>query len=542
MTKLIQTPEIEIPLSFPRAGIDRFRSFMNQQPRKMPSEEYGATTPEGVNVRGFESSSRGRGGSRPGLAKYVPAALDAGWLVQDLQQLTYEGTPSGAMQTSSSGRIVYLTAISKGVVYYTTAGQKTRTAATNNTGNTPPLNFTGIIQSSVNNLKMYFADGTNWVYFDPSDTSVNTLTASAGSLPIDSAGNKPRLTATWRGSTVWGGLLLDPQNWFISKQGDATNYNYGSTSPSSTDAVAGNNSPLGLIGDAVTGICPYTDDILIFGGDHTIWMMRGHPLAGGSLDLITDQCGFAWGKAFCKAPDGSVYFCSNQMGIYQFVPGHSFPQRVSHGIEQLLQDVNSGTNTITMAWNDRYQGLHVFITPTANAAASKNMTHKHLFYEARTGAWWQDSFANYRHNPLCTLTYDGNLPTDRVTLIGSWDGYVRSISSDATTDDGYPIESSVTLGPILTKDLDDVKWKEIKAVLGEESGDVGFAVHVGTSAEKALDSAPVRTGTWSAGRNFTHSVNRSGHACYVKLTATTPWAYEACKAVVELTGQVRRRG
>ena len=40
-----------------------------------------------------------------------------------------------------------------------------------------------------------------------------------------------------------------------------------------------------LIGDTITSMCPYNDDILIFFGDHTIYMMRGDPLANGQIDL-----------------------------------------------------------------------------------------------------------------------------------------------------------------------------------------------------------------------------------------------------------------
>lgn len=439
------------------------------------------------------------------------------------------------VQTNSSGRIVYLTAVSQGNVYYATPGDTTWTLATNNASGSPPLNSTGIVRSAPNGLKLYYADGNNYVYFDPATGTVENWTASAGTLPVDGSGNTPRHIITWRGRTVVSGILEDPQNWFMSAAGDPTDFDYSPVAPSPTQAVAGNNSPLGLIGDVVTGLCPYSDDVLIFFGDHTVYLMRGDPAAGGTIDLVTDRIGGTWGVPWEKDPYGNVYFVSNQMGIYVMVPGQQ-PQRISQQIEQLLDEVNTGLYTIRLLWNDRFQGLHVFVTKTAQAAVAT-----HFFWEQRTGGWWVDSFGHKNLNPLCCATFDGNLPDDRVALIGSWDGYVRSFSEDATTDDGYDIESEVVLGPLLTPELDDMMLKSLQAVLGESSGNVSYAIHVGKSAEAALTSDPVFEGTWMAGRNATKNVRRSGHAVYVRISSSVPWSMEQIRALVAAKGKVRKR-
>lgn len=530
-------------LKFPLAGIDLSLAYGRQSPRKMLGrEDWGMTTPEGVNVRAFEAATnRMRGGSREGLVKYISAQVASlAWVIQELNQVTVEGTPSGSMQTSASGRIVYLVAVSQGLPYWTTAGQSTWTASSNTTGSSPPLNATGIVRSAVNNLKLFFVDGINSRYWDPADQTIKTWTATAGTLPIDGSNNRPRLICTWRGRTVLSGVLEDPQNWFMSAVNDPFDYDYAPSSPSATDAVAGNLSPLGLIGDVVTGLCPYSDDVLMVFGDHSIYAIRGDPLGGGSVDLVSDIIGAAWGQAWCKDPYGSIWFVSNRMGIYTLTPGSGPPVRVSQQIEQIVGDVNTGANTIRLAWNDRFQGLHVFITPTANAAAGANAFH--LFYEARTGGWWKDTFANRNHNPLCVLTYDGNLPTDRAVLLGSWDGYVRNFSTTATKDDGTAIASSVVFGPLLTKDLDAVLFKDMQAVLGADSGDVTYAVHEGATAELALESTAILTGTFAAGRNHTTPIRRRGYALWVKITSTNQWAMEAIRIRIEGKGKVARRG
>lgn len=522
-------------LRFPLGGVDRTDSFGRQPAREIGDGVWVSTTRSAQNVRACDPRSlRLRGGQRPSLIKFFPTPVVAGWLLQELAATVK--VEEDVVQLSNYGRIVDVVAVSKGNVYYARPGDLVWTAATNLAATAPPLNFTGVMNSSQCIQKLWFADGAHWRYYDPLDNTVRDWVASAGFLPEASDGSLPRLICTWRGRIVLSGVIGDPQNWFMSAVNDPTDFDYAPLSPSPTQAVAGNNASQGLVGDVITCLIPYSDDVLIFGSDHEIRMMRGDPMAGGQIDLITDAIGMAWGSPWCKDPDGRVYFLSNRTGIFMLKLG-SAPIRISNQIEKFLQAIDTGASTIRLLWDDRYQGLHVFISPTEEPAATTN-----FFYEVRTGAWWPDKFKNVNHQPLCCIVVDGNGPDDRVPLLGSWDGYVRTFSPDVSDDDGTEVESEVWLGPILTKDLDDVLFREMQAVLGEESGDVSFAVHVGRTAEAAIASPPAVSGTWKAGRNPTELVNASGYALYVKLTATTPWAMEAVRAIMKVTGRVRRRG
>lgn len=534
-------PNILKDLHFPKAGIDLSMSFDKQPNRPVGTNgEYARTTPVGNNVRGYEpATNRMRGGSRTGLAKYVPAQVSGlVWIVQELALVVGSGyaDPAGSMQQSNSGRVVTLVAVSQGNVFVTTPGGLTWTAAINSSGQSPPLNFSGIMYSSANNQKLYFADGINFVYYDPSVNTVFPWKASAGQLPVDSQNNAPRLITTWRGRTCLSGLLLDPQNWFFSAVSDPTNFDYGPLSTTPTQAIAGNNSPLGFIGDVVTTMIPYNDDVMIFGGDHTIYLMNGDPMSGGQIDLVTDVIGMAWGIPWCKDPYGTIYFVSNRTGIYTMVPGQQ-PQRISQAIEQLLVNIDTGANAIRLVWDDRFQGLHVFVSPLSAPAVTT-----HFFFEQRTGAWWTDQFASTSFDPLCTCTLDGNTPGDRVPLIGSWDGFVRAISPTATTDDGLAIPSTVIVALLVAPGLDDLMLHSLQSVLGAASGSVTWSVFTGPTAEIALSSAPVASGTWAAGRNLTTFVRRAGHAIYVQISSNNPWALESIRAKIASLGKVRQRG
>src|SRR5258708_20986749 len=213
--------------------------------------------------------------------------------------------------------------------------------------------------SAANQQKLWFADGTNWVYFDPHNQTVNLWTPATtdlqgnpivSKLPVDSKGNTPRLICTWRGSTMLSGLIEDPQNWFKSATNDPRNFDYAPLSPTPTQAIAGNNSAQGLVGDVVTGMVPYTDDVLILGCDSSIWMFRGDPDQGGSIDRVTAAIGMAWGQAWCQGPDGTIYFMSNRMGLWSLSPGNQ-PQRISQAIETLLRPIDRGLNAIRRTWD-----------------------------------------------------------------------------------------------------------------------------------------------------------------------------------------------
>ncbi len=443
---------------------------------------------------------------------------------------------SSTAQTSQSGRVVTLVGVSQGVVAVCPAGGSAFTPAANTTGSI--LATSGVIRSASNNQKLYFADGAHWLYYDPSLNAVKAWTATRGQLPGSNLNpiDYPRLIATWRGRTVVSGIITDPQNWFMSAVNDPYNWDYAPTPTLATQAIAGNNSPLGLVGDVITCLIPYRDDVLIFGGDHTIWMCSGDPMGGGQIDLVSDTIGMAYGLPWCKGPDGVLYFFSNKMGIYRMEMG-SAPQRISQQVEQLLRDIDTGLNVIRMQYDDLFQGVHVWITLASAVAATT-----HFFWELRSNAWWTDVFANTNHSPLCCVTFDGNLPGDRRSLIGSWDGYVRCMASSATSDDGTAISSAVVIGPLVTKDFDDILLKELLALMGETSGSVTYSVYVGRTAELALSSTPVCTGNWKASRNFDTYVRRAGHAIYLKISSTNQWAVEKIRSKVIGKGAIRARG
>lgn len=534
-------------IHFPKGGIDLSRAAMAQPWRQGPVVDgeqtriYTCAVAE--NVRSFDSIARRiRGGARSGLSRYISAAPIPGWLVQHLN--TVVGVdPNNVSQTSQLGRVVTGILVCQGRVFTfepSYAPPVATTEATNSSSSTPPLNFSGIVSSAPNNQKLWMVDGTHYRRFTPITNVVDNWTASAGTIPVDGSGNGCRLITTWRGRTVVSGLVGDPANWFMSATSDPTDFDYSPTSQTPTQAVAGNNSRLGFIGDVVTALMAYNDDTMVFGGNTSLWMMRGDPMMGGELDLITSSIGACFGEAFTQDPKGNIYFMANTGSIYILAP-QSMPERISTPIDKIIQDIDTGKLNVRMEWDERQRGCNVFITTLEKATQSDF----HLFWEYPTNCWTKMTYANKKHNPLASCTIDGNTVSDRVVLIGGWDGWVRSMDPNAADDDNVPIASKVLIGPLLTKDFDEIVLKSVQAVLAQSSGDVDWAILAGATAEEALASDPLdrASGTWSAGRNSTEQTIVAGHAIYIQLESTKKWAMEAIRAALSTNlSKIRRRG
>lgn len=529
-----QTPN-GIEFHFPGAGLDVSGPVCRQPNRPAYRGQYARTVARGINVRSLDADLRYRGGSRCGLAKYV--STQPGGITYVIQSLGLLVTTGGSpVQPSQEGRLVLLWAAQKGVIYFLPAGGTSYITPTNTTGNTPPMDATGVFFGAPNIQKAWFVDGSNAAVYDPATNTLSAWTATSGSFPVDGSGNLPRLVETWRGRTMLSGVEDDPATLFASKVGDPTNFNYAPAVPVPADSAwASTSGPQGQTGDVITALIPYTDDLLIVGMRGHISLFRGDPMAGGQFDLTTTATGIAFGRAWAMDPTGVVYFFGSRGGVFGYVPGNQ-PQRISTAIDSLLVDVNTGENAISMAWDERRKELRTYITLLTTQQANT-----HYVYEAQTNSWWQEIRANTAMNPLCCVAMDGNLPGDRVIIEGHWDGYLRCMTPEATDDDGTPIESNVFVGPFLTNLADDVMVSELQAVLAEDSDDVTFAVYIGKTGEAALASSPIVTGTWSAGRNYTSLVRRTAHALYVQITSTGRWAMESVRVKLATSGKVRQR-
>jgi len=510
--------------AFPFKGINENYSFHGQPP---------GTCADALNVRAYDpDTGRSRGAQRAGLSKYLSGQHTGGTkTIQDLTSLVFV-VAAAEVATTINWRNIKRVAVCNGSVQtFTTSAFAT------------PTSGSGALSSLANKIfsapmfdKLYFADGVNEKLYNLTTDAVAAWTASSGSLPGTTY--KPRLIELWHGRIVCSGVRDDPHNWFMSAVGDADNWNYSPATTVETQAIAGNNSTAGKVGDVINTMIPYNDDLLIFGCDHSIWQLTGDPVAGGRIDRISDITGMSFGRPWAKTPDGAIYFWGSRGGLYRMIPG-SAPERISADkIDERFADVDIENVMVSMVWDDRTQGLHVFISPLTAAAAT------HYYYDARNDSFWADSFASTNHNPITVDLFDGDDPTDRVVLLGGMDGYIRKIDVAADDDDTEDIDSYVVIGPVKLAQNMSFRLDEIQVLLGENSDAAKLEVYVGNTVEQAYNSTQVFEANLVAGRNPSKRPRRRGHAAYIKILNDDPdskWSYESMNVSLTPYGRNAQR-
>jgi hypothetical protein len=398
-----------------------------------------------------------------------------------------------------------------------------------------------VIFSAQLGSRMYFADGLNEKYYDAADSELKSWAASAGTLPVDSKGRKPTLIENWRDRIVMAGVIGDPHEYYMSKRGDGTDWDYTPTTVTNTQAISGTNAPAGRSPDVIRTIIPLNDDVLIWGCDQSIWAMSGDPMEEGRIDNIVEGVGMPFGRPWCKDMTGSFYFFGSKGGVYRGAVGQGIQKITVGSIEERMSDIDFDKNIIRLLWNEQDQGVHVFITPL-NAYNSTT----HYFYDTRAEAWWLDKFetassSKYIHNPKEVHVFDGLDPNDRVILMGGWDGFIRKWDLSESDDDGNAIDSYVYVGPIVSENFGMVRLNELRVQLGKNSSNVTASIFTGDNAEDAYAQTTAHfTSTFSAGRNVSERRRAMTHAMYLKLgnnTAAQRWTLERAEVDLSLTAR-----
>lgn len=519
-------PQKPTDLPWPLGGLSEHLGYSDQERTNSYTRQL-PTTVSCQNVRNYDpTTGRARGAQRAGHTKYLAAPVNGSNFVQHVNHIELPASISGTSVRTLKG----LAVAGGNVVSFTSAGFGATTGGMAALDSSFPY-----LDSAFSFQKLYFVDGANWKVWDAASDTVSAWSESTGNaLPTDS-GNLPRLICNWRNRCILSGIKSDSQNWFMSAQGDFTNFNYGAKPITEGMAVAGNNAPAGKCADTITALIPYTDDLLVIGGGHTVWQMSGDPMAGGRLDCISDITGIAFGKAWCRDPAGLVYFWGSRGGLYAIAPGSSVPQRLSFNrIENRLAQIDLSTNVVRMAWDDRSQSVMIYVTPIAGGATTNYV------FDTRNQAFWLDSFATTGHQPSAVCVLEGDTPTSRVLLLGCMDGYLRYLDVSAGSDDGTAISSFVYFGPLQLGGGGNVRLHELQAVLGASSGPVDYAVYDGASPEQAfLKSAPRFQGRWKSGRNKSDQRWASAQTIYLKLGSTAlgnAWQFESLTAMLQGIG------
>lgn len=437
----------------------------------------------------------------------VPANLRQTNIVAVCNGSIFEGTTASIAVTSSGTGVLSTTAI-------------------------PSLTYTAGIA--------YAVDGTNLTQTNLSTHVTSNVVATAGSLPTLCT-----LATVWRGRLVLAAPVATPQNFFMSRLGTATDFDYSQTDAAA--AFAGNASVAGRIGEPIVSLIPFSDDVLFIGGDHNMWVVRGDPMDGGSIDIVSDAVGMVGANAWTKSPDGTLYIVGTG-GLFKVAPGGTSLENISSGTyNEFFRNINRASNYVLMAWDRDQQGMYIFVT-------NVNMggTSTHLWYEQRTGGLWPLQYPD-SHGPISVLVYDGDGATDRVLLLGGRTGFIQQSRLTDKDDDGTAISSYVFVGPYKSTDTQEqiMEWQDI--ILGEPPS--GFTssdwncqldVYSGSTVEKALVSPLYnrRKIFTSPRRQVRWMTRQRGSVFFFKFSNAVldkTWSLEKITAMFTPSGTVRRR-
>ena len=371
--------------------------------------------------------------------------------------------------------------------------------------------------------KLYLTDGVADLVYDPKEDTLGEYQAtSAGKLP-------PRceLMVAWGGRVVRARSHDNPSAWFASARGDGAGWDFSPPIQTPEQAIEGVNARALQVPDIINALVPMYDDLLLFGGDHSIWRLTGNPLAGGQLDLVSDEWGMAYGRPWCRSPDGLIYFFSSRGGLFAMNAAGAIVWVSESSVQRSLENIDLSTYRVELAYNWRDRGVHVFLLPTGAGGAAR----QHWFFEFDDQRLvpWEDEFGAVGLNPHSVWVRDADAFDDRILLLGCEDGYVRKWSASADDDDGTPIYSKCVLGPIVP-DVSDLDWKfsHLRAILSGEQGGA-FWRGYGTDDPGDLGNAAA-SGTFGPGANPPSMSKFRGAYGFVELSAndaSTRWALES---------------
>lgn len=370
------------------------------------------------------------------------------------------------------------------------------------------------------------------------DPILNTLsiwqaTAGLGQVPTGCP-----LICRYRDRLVLGGAADAPSVWYMSRSSDPNDWDYAADADDGSRAVAGTSTVAGDVGDPLTALIPHADDLLLFGCTSSLWVCRGDPAYGGQIDRVSDAVGVLDKHSWCRTPEGETVFLSLD-GIYSLAPGvSSWPTRISRErIPADLLNVDKNLYTVSMAYDVRNRGIHIFLAYTGRD------TQKHWWLDWSTKTFWPVSVPSAMQ-PLCMYAHASEDSSRNGVLFGCMDGYIRKPDPASQTDDGTEITSWVMLGPLrLGKIGKEGLVSEIWATLPQASGQVTWGIKPGVTGEEAYSETALATGTWTYGMNYRSHPRVRAASVVIKLEnaeTNRSWSIEEIGIRVDPAGDVNR--
>ena len=314
--------------------------------------------------------------------------------------------------------------------------------------------------------------------------------SASGSLP-----DQAYLGCLYRGRIVLSGNPDAPHQWYMSRQADPFDYLYAINDAQSP--VAGGNADAGEVGDIVRALIPYKDDYLVFGCATTLWVLRGDPASGGSLDELDLTVGMYGANSWCFDGDGILYFWGTG-GVYRINRNFTDVKNLTQtSLPELIGDeaADPTTHRILMAYDRERYGLIINVTKLSDGSNSN------YFFSLNTlvPGFFPESYPN-TCGAYSSFYYDSNNTSNRGLLLGCKDGYIRVAVNTAKNDDVGASDTAISsniLYPIIKLGEDDEEGRltslTIELAGGASGGShtdmdaVSYELHVADDAETLIE-------------------------------------------------------
>jgi hypothetical protein len=381
--------------------------------------------------------------------------------------------------------------------------------------------------------RTFLGNGSTYRVYDHQTKALRAFEeATVGRIPP-----RCRLGCAWRGRLVIA-RGDSAHDWYMSATADAFDWEFQPDVVVETQAVSGASSQVGEVPDLVNALVPWSDDLMLFGCDSSIWRLTGDPMVSGELHRVSDSTGMAFGDSWCVDERGMIYFFGSRGGFYAMTPDGGV-QPLSEGkIHRRLQEVDLGKYSVRVVWNDLDMGAHIFLVPTDGKGEPY-----HYFYERATGAFWADQIHSAERQVRGVYLADGDAAQDRALLLGCADGRIRRWSSSAPDDDGEAIRSSCLIGPVTPDTMgSETRVTALEAVLARDQG--GCIVGVMGTSEADVPYSVESTSLLSPGRNGYTRIRARGAHLWVEVGGAElgqPWAVEDLALHVAAAGRKRAR-
>ena len=168
---------------------------------------------------------------------------------------------------------------------------------------TDGLTLTGVVDGGAGGLA-WRVERSLKKYNPSTDTLSEWVATNGGIIPSGCP-----LIALYRDRVVLAGAVHSPHVWYMSRQGDALDFDFSTDASDNRRAVGGTTEDAGELGEPMTALIA-RDDYLIFGAENSLWVLRGDPAQGGVIDNLSRTVGIATAGAYCWGPVGEILFLS----------------------------------------------------------------------------------------------------------------------------------------------------------------------------------------------------------------------------------------